>query len=163
MKPIPRYFAGTFPTPAGAFSIAVDDAGAVVATAFGAAAKLRERLGPCQLAVDPARIAGPRQEVAAYFQRGQTAFATPLAPAGTAFQQRVWRALGAIPPGQTRSYGQLAVQLRSGARAVGRANATNPICLFIPCHRVIGADGSLTGYAFGERIKRQLLRHEGAV
>jgi methylated-DNA-[protein]-cysteine S-methyltransferase len=57
----------------------------------------------------------------------------------------------------------LAKTLKSGARAIGRANATNPICLIVPCHRVIGADGSLTGFAFGENVKRQLLQHEGAI
>jgi len=87
----------------------------------------------------------------------------PLAPIGTEFQKRVWDALCAIPVGETRGYAQLAGQLGSpqAARAVGRANATNPICLFVPCHRVIGADGSLTGFAFGEDIKRKLLEHEG--
>jgi methylated-DNA-[protein]-cysteine S-methyltransferase len=67
-----------------------------------------------------------------------------------------------IPSGETRSYGELARQLGSSPRAVGRANATNPICLIVPCHRVIGADGSMTGYAFGEKIKRRLLEIESA-
>ena len=84
----------------------------------------------------------------------------PLAPAGTAFQQRVWKALLRIPFGRTRSYGEIARELRSSARAVGRANSTNPVCLIVPCHRVIGADGSLTGFAFGEDLKRRLLEHE---
>jgi len=68
-----------------------------------------------------------------------------------------------IPFGETRSYGQLAAELGSpnASRAVGRANATNPIALIVPCHRVIGTDGSLTGFAFGGAIKRQLLTHEG--
>jgi methylated-DNA-[protein]-cysteine S-methyltransferase len=77
----------------------------------------------------------------------------------------VWAALATIPFGETRSYGQIAAALGNpgASRAIGRANATNPICLFVPCHRVIGADGSLTGFAFGEDIKRQLLAHEGVL
>ena len=87
-------------------------------------------------------------------------FDIPLAPSGTAFQQRVWEALREIPRGETRSYGALAKKLRSSARAVGRANATNPICVTVPCHRVIGMDGSLTGFAFGVETKRRLLALE---
>ncbi len=80
----------------------------------------------------------------------------------TAFRMKVWRALERIPFGETRSYREIAIALGrpTAARAVGRANATNPICLIVPCHRVIGADGSLTGFAFGEAIKRRLLDHE---
>ncbi len=83
---------------------------------------------------------------------------------GTSFQKRVWAELAAIPFGQTRSYGQLATALgQSGAsRAVGRANAANPLALLVPCHRVIGADGALGGFAFGVPIKQHLLTHEGA-
>jgi methylated-DNA-[protein]-cysteine S-methyltransferase len=101
--------------------------------------------------------------VLAYFSGKRHAFDLSIAPAGTPFQQRVWTALQRIPFGETRSYGALAKTLASGARAIGRANATNPICLIVPCHRVIGADGSLTGFAFGEDVKRQLLTHEGAL
>ena len=70
--------------------------------------------------------------------------------------------MGLIPYGQTRSYGEIARLLKTSARAVGRANATNPVCVVVPCHRVIGADGSLTGYAFGEARKRALLDLEKA-
>lgn len=83
-------------------------------------------------------------------------------PGGTVFQRRVYRALSKVPPGQTRSYGQLAAQLGTSARAVGNANARNPVSLFVPCHRVVGADGSLTGYAFGIDRKRWLIEHEAA-
>ncbi len=155
----------TFTTPLGSFSVAVNAAGAVVATAFGPAPALRSRLGGCQLLVDNPRVAVARTEILAYFAGERRAFELTLAPMGTPFQQRVWSALQRIPFGETRSYGELAAQLgRPGAaRAVGRANATNPICLIVPCHRVIGADGSLTGFAFGEDIKRRLLEHEGAL
>lgn len=102
-------------------------------------------------------------QLLAYFAGERHTFSLPLAPCGTGFQRRVWAALLDIPFGETRSYGELAEALdrRGSARAVGRANATNPICLVVPCHRVIGADRSLTGFAFGESIKRWLLAHEG--
>lgn len=88
----------------------------------------------------------------------------PVSLAGTPFQQRVWLALREIPVGQTLNYGKLAriVGVPTGARAVGSANGLNPIGLVLPCHRVIGANQSLTGYAGGIERKRWLLRHEGA-
>ena len=85
----------------------------------------------------------------------------PLAPKGTAFQQRVWRELLTIPCGRTESYGSLAARLGSSARAVGSAVGRNPISVIIPCHRVIGADGNLTAYAGGLENKRKLLALEG--
>jgi methylated-DNA-[protein]-cysteine S-methyltransferase len=102
--------------------------------------------------------------VLAYFAGERRDFALRLAPRGTEFQQNVWAALRTIPYGETRTYGQIAAQLGNPAasRAVGRANATNPICVIVPCHRVIGADGSLSGFAFGEHLKRRLLQLEGA-
>lgn len=100
----------------------------------------------------------------AWFAGRRTDFALPLAAAGTDFQQSVWSALLAIPFGETRSYGQLAVDLGlpRAARAVGAANGRNPIAIVVPCHRVIGSDGSLTGYAGGLAAKRWLLAHESA-
>jgi methylated-DNA-[protein]-cysteine S-methyltransferase len=84
--------------------------------------------------------------------------------AGTTFQNNVWTALGTIPPGKTLSYGALAAKLGcpKAVRAVGMANGANPVSLVVPCHRVIGANGSLTGYGGGIERKRWLLRHEGA-
>ncbi len=85
--------------------------------------------------------------------------------AGTQFQEQVWHALREVPIGRTTSYGELATDLglgASAARAVGAANGANPVSLFVPCHRVVGADGSLTGYAGGLKRKRWLLRHENA-
>jgi len=81
-------------------------------------------------------------------------------PDGTPFQQRVWAVLREIPPGETRTYGELALQLGTHPRAVGSANGRNPVCLAIPCHRVIASDGKLCGYAWGEERKRWLLEHE---
>ncbi len=156
--------ATTFETPCGPFSVAVNSTGAVVATAFGNLLRLRERLPKnTRLAEAPASLtAAVKKQIAAYFAGKRRAFDLPLAAHGTEFQHRVWAALVAIPFGETRSYGQLAADIGKpgAARAIGRANATNPICLIVPCHRVIGADGSLTGFAFGEKIKRQLLTHE---
>lgn len=88
-----------------------------------------------------------------------------LAPEGTAFQTRVWRELRRIPYGTTASYGDLARRIRrpGASRAVGTANGRNPICIIQPCHRVIGADGSLTGFGGGLPMKAWLLRHEGVL
>jgi methylated-DNA-[protein]-cysteine S-methyltransferase len=98
----------------------------------------------------------------AYFSGSLTTFDLPLAPRGDAFHQRVWALLREIPYGETRSYGQLAVALgdRNLAQAVGTANGRNPIAIVVPCHRVIGADGSLVGYAGGLDRKRFLLALE---
>ena len=85
----------------------------------------------------------------------------PLAPSGTPFRQRVWRRLAAIPYGETVTYGRLAEELGSSPRAVGGAVGHNPVSIIIPCHRVVGADGSLTGYAGGLDAKRALLTLEG--
>jgi len=89
----------------------------------------------------------------------------PIAPRGTDFEQSVWRELRNIPAGETRSYGDVAKALGrpTATRAVGRANGINPIPLVVPCHRVIGADGSLTGFGGGLETKAWLLRHEGAL
>lgn len=105
-----------------------------------------------------------RRQLEAYFAGDLKQFDLPLAPAGTEFQQSVWRALIEIPYGETRSYGELARQLGSPKlnRAVGMANGRNPISIVIPCHRVIGADGSLTGYGGGVERKRWLLAHEAS-
>ncbi len=100
----------------------------------------------------------------AYFSGRDPGPAPALAPAGTAFQQRVWRQLLAVPFGETASYGAVAetVGCRS-ARAVGQAVHANPIPILIPCHRIIGADGSLTGFAGGLDVKRRLLALEGSL
>lgn len=153
----------TFATPFGPFSLAVDESGALAGTAFGGEAALRERIKGHALMPDTRLTHEASEQVRAYFSGKRRVFTLRLAPVGTTFQQRVWAALQRIPFGETRSYGELATQVGNPAalRAVGRANATNPICLVVPCHRVIGADGSLTGFAFGEKLKRKLLTHEG--
>ncbi len=104
-------------------------------------------------------------ELREYFAGKRRDFDVAVVPAGTEFQQRVWKAIMAIPFGETTSYGKIAVQLGGAqmARAVGAAVGANPIPIIIPCHRVIGADDSLTGYAGGLRMKVWLLRHEGVL
>lgn len=99
-----------------------------------------------------------------YFAGRRQRFELPLAPQGTVFQQAVWQALQSIPYGQTSSYSALAAEIArpKAVRAVGAANGANPIAIIIPCHRVIGRDGSLTGYAGGLPRKALLLRLEGA-
>ena len=100
-----------------------------------------------------------------YFAGQRRDFELDLAPKGTAFQRRVWTALRTIPYGATWSYARLAdaIGQSTASRAVGAANGRNPIPIFIPCHRVIGADGSLTGFAWGTEIKARLLDLEGAL
>ncbi len=99
-----------------------------------------------------------------YFAGERQRFELPLAPRGTEFQRRVWRALTEIPYGKTTSYGELARRIGkpSASRAVGLANGANPLPIIVPCHRVIGADGSLTGFGGGLQIKRKLLALENA-
>ena len=110
----------------------------------------------------PAHLATPLQ---AYFAGDATALAeVAVETSGTPFQRRVWAALRAIPAGTTSSYGQLAraIGAPGASRAVGLANGANPVGIVVPCHRVIGADGSLTGFGGGLARKQWLLRHEGA-
>ena len=104
----------------------------------------------------------PRAQLQAYFAGELRDFELPLAAEGTPFQQRVWRALCDIPYGETISYGELARRIGqpTASRAVGLANGQNPISIVVPCHRVIGANGSLTGYGGGLARKRWLLAHE---
>jgi methylated-DNA-[protein]-cysteine S-methyltransferase len=103
-----------------------------------------------------------RTQLEQYFAGELRAFSVPLAPRGTPFQRTVWQELLRIPCGETRSYGEVAAAIGrpTASRAVGMANGGNPISLIIPCHRVIGQDGSLTGYGWGLPRKRWLLAHE---
>jgi methylated-DNA-[protein]-cysteine S-methyltransferase len=113
--------------------------------------------------VSVAPLSATVRQLTEYFEGTRREFDLPLRLQGTAFQQRVWRQLTEIPYGQTWSYGQLAkhIDKPSASRAVGLANGRNPISILVPCHRVIGADGSLTGYGGGIERKRWLLVHEG--
>jgi methylated-DNA-[protein]-cysteine S-methyltransferase len=105
------------------------------------------------------------RQIGEYFDGSRKVFTVPLKLAGTAFQKAVWEALRSIPWGQTRTYGQIAAAAgkKSAARAVGGACHRNPVPIIIPCHRVVGSDGSLTGFGGGLAIKRTLLSIEGVI
>lgn len=113
---------------------------------------------------EPAVFAEVRAQLDAYFRGARTAFELPLAPRGTDFQRRVWAALAEIPYGATTTYAAIAraIGRPKAVRAVGAANGRNPLSIVVPCHRVIGADGTLTGYAGGVPNKRRLLELETA-
>ncbi len=114
---------------------------------------------------DNAILQAARMQLEEYFAGTRTSFELPLAPHGTAFQKEVWHALADIAYGQTISYAQLAQRVGkpSAMRAVGAANGRNPLPIVLPCHRVIGADGSLTGFGGGLPTKQFLLELEGAL
>lgn len=123
---------------------------------------LAERFPKATIETGDAPFANLCEQVVAAVEQPRRAANLPLDVQGTAFQEAVWRQLRAIPPGETRSYGAIAAALgKPGAsRAVGQANGANPVAVLTPCHRVVAADGSLGGYAWGEDIKRELLRRE---
>lgn len=110
----------------------------------------------------PPLLAQAARELGEYFDGIRRTFTFPISLQGTPFQKEVWRALRSIPYGETRTYGQIAAQIGrpKAVRAVGMANHRNPLPIVVPCHRVVGADGSLTGYAGGLDIKTLLLRLE---
>jgi methylated-DNA-[protein]-cysteine S-methyltransferase len=130
--------------------------------------RMQDQSHPPKRSEEPRRDDAAFEEVTgqleAYFAGTLTEFDVPLALAGTEFQLRVWTALREIPYGETISYGELARWIRSpgASRAVGLANGRNPVGIIVPCHRVIGADGSLTGYGGGLDRKVWLLEHEGS-
>jgi len=148
-------------TPVGPLLVMGDDAGL---------RRIHFQSGPGRLPPDPAwrrdASAFPDlvRQLAEYFARERKAFDLALAPEGTPFQLETWRALVAIPYGRTISYAELArrVGRPAAVRAVGAANGRNPLPIVVPCHRVIGADGSLTGFGGGLAVKRALLELEGA-
>lgn len=127
--------------------------------------KYPEPIGPDWHPGDHPILHETRQQLDAYFAGTLRTFTLPLAPGGTPFQAEVWHRLATIPYGHTVSYGELAQQLGRprAVRAVGAANGRNPLPIVLPCHRVIGADGSLTGFGGGLPIKRYLLTLEGAI
>ena len=157
--------ATTFSTALGPFWVVTTETGAVTHAGFGGQGRAIQRhpeLAAASWREDEGTDAARQLE--AYFAGERTVFDLELAPEGTPFQQKVWRALCEIPFGHTISYGTLAERVGrpQGAQAVGRANGQNPIGVIVPCHRVVGADGALVGYAGGLDRKEALLRHEGA-
>lgn len=156
-------------TPLGEVLIVTDAEGAVRALDFHDYEPRMRRLlrlhyGLVSLTPGPAPAA-VKAAVEAYFAGDLAALSgLPVKTGGTAFQTAVWRALRDIPPGSTQSYGQLAARIGrpTAVRAVGLANGANPVGVIVPCHRVVGASGDLTGYAGGVERKRWLLAHEAA-
>jgi methylated-DNA-[protein]-cysteine S-methyltransferase len=150
-------YAHTLDSPIGPLTVVVNADGALTHVLFP------HQAPPADVAWDADRCAAAATQLREYFAGERTDFDVPLAPAGSDFQRSVWDALRRIGHGEVVDYGGLGTRIgrRGAARAVGRANATNPIPIIIPCHRVIGADGTLTGYAGGLDAKLALLRLEG--
>ena len=154
-------------SPVGAIQFATNSAGALLRLAFlegHYSLTLQQQLerDGFALSQDTARTEHVRTQLLEFFDGKRRSFDVPVILQGSPFQVTVWSALRRIPFGETRSYAQLAgmIERPAAARAVGRANATNRIPLVIPCHRVIGADGSLTGFAGGIHLKERLLAFE---
>jgi O-6-methylguanine DNA methyltransferase len=157
-------------TSLGAVQAAFDSDGAVIYLGFtdhefrapllAKVARLDPSMSPDREVVD--RL---REQLDAYAMGRRRTFAIPLRLHGSPFEMRVWTALQRIPFGETRSYGQLAAVIGGpkSCRAVGRANGANPVSILVPCHRVVGSSGALTGYAGGLSMKERLLRLEGAI
>lgn len=144
--------------------VLVSDGRALTAILFGDRSDAKRVCGPTVVKDDAEPFAQARRELAEYFSGRRREFEVPLAPHGTMFQTRVWEALRRIPHGTTTTYGEVARQIGAPAavRAVGAANGRNPLAIVVPCHRVVGSDGTLTGYAGGLERKQALLEIEGA-
>jgi len=162
-------FHTTLATPLGRMRAAFDGP-ALVELAFVETSATAPLAAPAQFPTQvPTRVASHlaalQAALDAYFSGRDVPFVVPLAPAGTPFQREVWSALRDIPFGATASYAEIARRIGRprAVRAVGAANARNPIAILVPCHRVIGADGSLTGYAGGLERKRALLSLESGI
>ncbi|MFT4248766.1 MAG: methylated-DNA--[protein]-cysteine S-methyltransferase [Pseudomonas sp.] len=151
-----------FESPIGTLTVAADGEGRLHHILFPR--NRHEARGRDHWRHDPAPVAEARRQLLDYLRGERTAFDLPLAPAGTPFQRLVWTTLAQIPYGQTWSYARLAQQVGhpTAVRAVGAANGRNPLPIVLPCHRVIGADGSLTGFGGGLPTKQALLRLESA-
>jgi methylated-DNA-[protein]-cysteine S-methyltransferase len=169
MAEVLHFFVDQLSTPIGTMRIAADIAGYLRLVFFTESEDdirryLRIQHGASGFKLEPARNPhGLTEAIGRYFAGELNAIDNlPVQAPGTPFQQRVWRALRTIPCGTTTSYGKLAAQIGrpDAVRAVGTANGANPIAVVVPCHRVIGANGSLTGYGGGIERKRWLLEHE---
>lgn len=156
-----KYAFTTMKSPVGELKLVANEDG-LVAILWENDSPQRVRLGDLTKDVDHPILGQAKQQLAEYFQGQRTSFSVVLDPVGTEFQKKVWRALAAIPYGETRSYGELAKKIGNprASRAVGAANGKNPISIIVPCHRVIGSSGALTGFAGGLKVKAQLLKLE---
>lgn len=150
-----------FATKAGSFTVVEED-GAVCLVNIGGAEELSDQEKEQVVFKDTALLKRARQQLMEYAEGKRKVFDLPLAARGTAFQKKVWDALCTIPYGEVRTYKQIARQVgnANACRAVGMANHNNPIGVVVPCHRVVGSDGSLTGYAGGLDKKKMLLELE---
>jgi len=157
------HFAKTITSPVGALKLVASQRG-LSAILWENDKPRRVRLGELIVSPDHPVLLQAERELTEYFAGERTSFSLPLDPAGSEFQKAVWEALSTIPYGQTRSYGELARQIGNpkASRAVGAANGKNPLSIVVPCHRAIGADGSLTGFAGGLEVKRYLLSLEAS-
>jgi methylated-DNA-[protein]-cysteine S-methyltransferase len=156
-------YRSTLDTPVGRLGLAVDEHGSLIELWLP-----NRRRNDTSLHIPSQARAGmnaAKAQLGEYFSGRLRAFDLPLHPHGSGFERRVWKRLCEIPYGSTTSYGAIAAELGlvNGARAVGRANGSNPIPIVIPCHRVIGSDGTLTGYGGGLELKRTLLELEGSL
>ena len=150
----------TYQSPLGEIALTANDKG-LSALAFQTG---KSPITYASLIEDSSKFTQVIQQLTQYFDGDRKHFELPLAPEGTNFQKQVWQALLEIPCGETKSYGWIAKSIKNekAVRAVGTANGANPIALIVPCHRVIGSNGKLTGYAGGLALKAKLLMHEGA-
>ena len=153
-------YTATVETPVGPMTVAVNESGQLIALWFGS--EISDSEIPGERIEDAGRCVGVIQQVCEYFAGERREFDIVLAPQGTEFQRQVWDELTRIPYGASISYGELAARIGrpKAVRAVGQANGANPIAIIVPCHRVIGANGKLTGYAGGLNNKHQLLALE---
>ena len=144
----------SLPSPVGRLTL-FEEGGAITALVWGGKSAGK----PTKLLEDAKR------QLAAYFAGRRKGFDLPLVPEGSPTEQRVWALMAKIPYGETRSYGELARELKLSPRAIGRACGRNPLPIFLPCHRVVAADGELGGYSGegGVETKRRLLQLEGAL
>lgn len=162
-----RAYVEAIESPAGPLVLAVNDAGALLWLQLAegdyelTVEQELEREG-FEVEREPSRTARACEELMEYCAGTRREFGLPLAVVGTEWQKAVWEALTRIPFGETRSYAEIAAMAGrpKAARAVGRANATNRLPVVVPCHRVIGADGSLSGFTGGTHLKTRLLEHE---
>ena len=157
-----RYFSRVLTTDIGPLTL-IADGEALVGVRFGSEAGSPHSPEPTGRSEPPLLMEAARQ-IGEYLQGERRVFDVPIRLEGTDFQLRVWNALRTIPYGQTRTYAEVAAQIGrpKAVRAVGGANHRNPLPLLVPCHRVVGADGSLVGFGGGLEVKRRLLELEGA-
>jgi methylated-DNA-[protein]-cysteine S-methyltransferase len=159
-----KYFTTTYSSPIGNLPL-ISNENALIAVLWENNSPKRVNLSGHLIDHETSILTETKKQLDAYFEGKRKNFDLPLHIKGTDFQVKIWKALTGIPFGQTRTYGQLAKEINqeSASRAVGAANGRNPISIIIPCHRVIGTNGKLTGFAGGLEAKQYLLKLEGSL